>query len=381
MSRTRLLAALCGMWLFVFGVAQGNAEPMFLSKQYTRCTTCHYSATGGGLLTPYGRSLSRRDLSTTGSSGPDESESTPEIPTGEEAFLFGALGTRLGPRLQLGIDIRPARLHVSVPGFSRDRNFFMNADLLGAFRANGWTVYGEIGREPVAPEAKIDSYEYWVGYQPENGIGFRAGRFLPAFGVHFADHTAYNRLYLNFDKYDQMLGVELSHTSEKHLLQVSFSPGRAESIIHDDGRQSFTTTGRLQMDLSPRSALVFSGRYRDASDFETRNGAAGVAFGFAPFGRLNTWTEVDTEIREGAERSYIVVNETALEAVRGLWLKFSPQIRTVSQPGFTGSVRMLFEVDFLPRTHFNANLSYYRDRGRTNHIVTHVVLAQFHMYL
>ena len=36
---------------------RADAEPMFLSKQYTRCTACHYSQTGGGLLTPYGRLL------------------------------------------------------------------------------------------------------------------------------------------------------------------------------------------------------------------------------------------------------------------------------------------------------------------------------------
>src|SRR4029453_16918540 len=42
------------------------AEPTFLAKQYTRCTACHYSPTGGGLLTPYGRLLSHRELSTTG---------------------------------------------------------------------------------------------------------------------------------------------------------------------------------------------------------------------------------------------------------------------------------------------------------------------------
>ena len=56
--------------LIVVGVAaSATAEPMFLSKQYTRCTACHYSPSGGGLLTPYGRLLSHRELSTTGGNG------------------------------------------------------------------------------------------------------------------------------------------------------------------------------------------------------------------------------------------------------------------------------------------------------------------------
>src|SRR4029078_6511391 len=53
--------------MFAFA-SSASAEPMFLAKQYTRCTACHYSPTGGGLLTPYGRLLSHRELSTTGAS-------------------------------------------------------------------------------------------------------------------------------------------------------------------------------------------------------------------------------------------------------------------------------------------------------------------------
>lgn len=53
----------------------------------------------------------------------------------------------------------------------------------------------------------------------------------------------------------------------------------------------------------------------------------------------------------------------------------------MSQPGFTGQIRTLFEADFLPRTHVNASVSYYRDRNRSNDIVVHVVLAQLHLYL
>ena len=52
-AMTRAAAALA----LLLGATGVGAEPMFLSKQYNRCTSCHYSPTGGGLLTPYGRSL------------------------------------------------------------------------------------------------------------------------------------------------------------------------------------------------------------------------------------------------------------------------------------------------------------------------------------
>lgn len=259
----------------------------------------------------------------------------------------------------------------------------MNADLIAAFRANGWTVYGEVGREPLTDGAKIDSYEYWVGHQSEKGLGFRAGRFLPAYGVRFADHTALNRAPLVFDKYDQVLGLEMSYATDHHLLQVSVGPGRADSVYHDDGLGAFTATGRFQWDLGPRMALVASGLFRDAATLVPQTGAGGLAFGYAPTARLNTWTEFDTEFQQGSggTPSYIVANETAFEVYRGVWLKFSPQLRTSVGDTSAGTLRLAFALNLLPRTHWNVTASYYHDRDRTTSAVTKTFLAQLHLYL
>src|SRR6188474_1691155 len=86
--------------LVVFSAGRAAAEPRFLSKQYNRCSSCHYSASGGGLLTSYGRALSGQELSTTRHVN---SEPSPDgHASGEEAFLFGALGNSLGP-VHLGV--------------------------------------------------------------------------------------------------------------------------------------------------------------------------------------------------------------------------------------------------------------------------------------
>ena len=172
--------------LALTGATSALAEPIFISRQYSRCVNCHYSPTGGGLLTPYGRSLSRQELSTMGRSGSSQQAGK------EEAFLYGALGSALGP-VQLGINLRPAHLNFNFDGTSSNRDLFMNADLLAAYRVKDWTFYAEIGRQPRSDGAKIDSYEYWVAHRPEKGIGFRVGRFLPAYGVRLADHTAFTR--------------------------------------------------------------------------------------------------------------------------------------------------------------------------------------------
>jgi hypothetical protein len=374
-----------------FLASAASAEPMFLAKQYTRCTACHYSPTGGGLLTPYGRLLSHRELSTAGGTGTAPAAGEEDAPRGEQAFLYGALGSALGP-VHLGLELRPSHLRIGFPGGSTSMSFVMNADLIGAVQTSGWTAYASAGREPpnsavrngrTQSDAAFISYEHWVGYQTEDGLGVRAGRFMPAFGVRFSDHTAYSRVYLDLDRNDQVYGVEVSDTMGPSLLQVMVSPGKAEAILHDRSHRGFSTAGRWQLDVTPRSAFVASAFYRHATDLDPKSGAIGGAYGFAPTPRVTVWTEVDANLQSAARggRTWIAVNETSVEAYRGLWLKFSPQLRTAGGPGFAELRRLAFEADLLPRTHWNLGLSYYHDHNHTFEVNTSTLLLQLHAYL
>src|SRR6185436_14692730 len=282
MSRTALCAACAVLLALTLAPSTAWAEPMFLARQYTRCTACHYSPSGGGLLTPYGRQLSHRELSTTGASGTAPAPGADEDPRGEQAFLI---------------------------------------DAIGAVQKSGWTAYATAGREPpesavrngrTQPDAAFISYEHWLGYQAHGGFGIRLGRFMPAYGVRFSDHTAYTRTNLDFDRNDQVYGVELSATRGASLLQVTLSPGKAEAIVHDTARRGFSMAGRWQRDLTPRAAIVGSAIYRDATDLEPKSGAAGGALGFAPTPRISVWTEVDASLQAEARggHSWVAVNET-----------------------------------------------------------------------
>jgi hypothetical protein len=364
------------------------AEPTFLSKQYTRCTACHYSPTGGGLLTPYGRLLSERELSTTNSTATAPASGAEDDPHGEQAFLYGALGNALGP-VHLGLELRPAHLRVGFPGGQQDMNFLMNVDLIGAVEKEGWTFYGSVGREPpnsavrngrTLSEGAFVSYEHWISYQTERGFRIRAGRFLPAYGVRFADHTAYTRIYLDFDRNDQVYGLEVSDAMGPSLIQVMVSPGKAEAILHDPGHRGFSTAGRWQFDVAPRATVVGSGFYRHSTDVDPQSGAVGGALGFAPTSHVSVWTEGDADLQTKAAggHSWVVVNETSVEVYRGIWLKFSPQLRTAGgAPGSSDLHRLAFAVDLLPRTHWNVNVSYYHDH--TFDANTSALLAQLHL--
>jgi hypothetical protein len=356
--------------LFVSSAAgRAAAEPIFLSRQYVRCTGCHFSPTGGGLLTPYGRSLSREELSTFGKSH----DSRP--PGREHEFLFGALGDALRP-VSVGLELWPAHLDVDAAGFSSTRNFLMNTDVTVAFRHENWTAYGELGRQPRGGDTRIASFEHWLAYQTRH-LGARAGRFLPAYGVRFADHTSFTRAPLGLDNNDQVYALELSYTGDRHLLQVVVGE-------HADAGRAFTTTGRWQFDLTSRTVLVASGLFRDASTLGPRGGSAGFAIGIAPSSRLTVWTQADARFRSATtsgKRAYTLLSDAALEVHRGVWLKLSPQLLTEFGDASAGIVRFVIGVNLLPRTHWNVVLNWYHDRDRKTKGSARTLLGQLHLYL
>ena len=315
------------------------AEPTFLAKQYTRCTACHYSPTGGGLLTPYGRLLSHRELSTAGGAATAPEAGAEDDPHGEQAFLYGALGDALGP-VHLGLEMRPSHLRVGFPGGHQDMNLQMNLDLVGAVQKNGWTAYGTAGREPPNPPCgtaarcpirAFISYEHWISYQTDEGFRIRAGRFLPAYGVRFADHTTYTREDLDLDRNDQVYGFEVSGTIGPFVGPGDGQPRQGRG--HPARPQSSRVVHRRPLAVRSRAARDHR-RLGLLSSFDgcriRESGAVGAAFGFAPTSRVSIWTEVDANLQTKAAggRSWVVVNETSVEVYRGIWLKFSPQLRT-----------------------------------------------------
>ena len=92
--------------------------------------------------------------------------------------------------------------------------------------------------------------------------------------------------------------AEAALATDRSLVQVSAGPGRADSIIDDDGHSAFTVSGRVQLDVTPRTAVVASGMFRGTSDQDAHSSAGGVALGFAPTAWLTTWTSLDARFQE-----------------------------------------------------------------------------------
>lgn len=194
----RLGLAIAGAIAAAAAAAPGRAEayPQFqLSTGAERCTACHFSPAGGGLLNDYGRdeaggTISRR---------------------GDGRFLHGLWEP---PRwLQLGADLRGA---AAIRYRDRDREllaFPMQADAYVRAGGAGISVNVVAGlrggaRDPQPPLVeRIVSREHYVMYEHGSGAYVRAGRFFPVFGLRSQDHTAFVRRYLGFHTLEEPYGV------------------------------------------------------------------------------------------------------------------------------------------------------------------------------
>lgn len=358
----------------LLGAPSARAEIHFLAKQYTRCAACHVSASGGTLLTAYGRSLSKEELSTFGKSAPDKPSTSRT-----HLSLFGLFSGE-GP-LDIGVSVRPSRLDFEVRDFKSHRNLVMRADAQVALRSGPLTAYAEVGRLPTEP-AEVISREHWIRYEDEHGMGLKLGRFLQAYGLRSVDHTSLHRRDLGFDQDGQIYGIELTDTKDKRLAQFSIG-ARAKGLWNDKLPGQFTMSGRVQFDLSERKALVLSGLHRGSTRGQAQQFIGGVAFGFAPSSRVSLWTELDVRAMEGWKGTpeYVIMHEASFEVLRGVWLKVSPQLHTALANISGGTTRLQIGLQLLPISHVNLNFAWSADKDRESGTVFHTFVSQFHLYL
>lgn len=203
--------------LALFFAGRAFAFPDMVRHGYTHCTACHTTLVGGGLLNEYGRSLSRELLSqpTLGGKPPAE---------GDENFFYGTIQTP--PWLNMGGDIRLLQTFVESKQASKGRFMIMQVDIDAAFQlSERWRAFLSVGRtEPRKSDATAKDYvtspRHWIEYllsspdSPERWT-LRAGRFMPAFGIAFAEHTFFTRRFLDFAPGQERTAAELAWMNDR----------------------------------------------------------------------------------------------------------------------------------------------------------------------
>ncbi len=164
-----------------------HAFPDMIRHGYTNCTACHVSTAGGGVLNPYGRSLSKELISTWSSEK-------------EDGVFHGAINTeKIDEWLALGGDFRGLQVHQENDLIKRGRWFTMQAGVEVAVMQPKWSVVAFVGQQNVQlNEWKEYSPRYYALVTPMDGLYFKLGKFLPNFGINLPDHILSTRGPLMF---------------------------------------------------------------------------------------------------------------------------------------------------------------------------------------
>jgi hypothetical protein len=269
-----LAAGLAAGLLGAAGTAQAYPQWQF-SSGTSRCSQCHYSPAGGGLITGYGRDAAGEELSTW---------------EGDGAFAHGAI--ELPKQVAIGFDGRFAVMshdvgEVTGPAFAY---FPMQADLalraaftdsVSLYISAGYRGQARLADEPVgaggaqpASQSRFISREHYLMWRPAAlGPYVRAGRFFAPYGLRLAEHYAYVRRDIGYNLLEESYSVSvgwLKSSWELHL--TGFGP----DVVRYLGSTERGGAGMLEVRVGDATALGVNGRVGMTDD---RYRYIGGAFG------------------------------------------------------------------------------------------------------
>ena len=229
----KLLLCLIVATAGTIGFARGAAAyPQFqFSSGTNKCSQCHYSPAGGGLLSSWGRSESGDTISMGGDGG----------------FLHGAV--TLPSWIALGLDLRLAGTRTDDGSQQAPRAawFPMQADAYARFAftdafslylqggvrgevrpASGFsnTGAGQINTDLGTVADRFISREHYLMWRPSaTGPYARLGRFYAPYGLRFVEHIYYVRRYTGYQLYNETYNVSGGYVADDWEVHVSaFTP-------------------------------------------------------------------------------------------------------------------------------------------------------------
>jgi hypothetical protein len=213
------------------------AYPENIRYGYINCTTCHVSPTGGGILTPYGRSLSA-EISTWGSES-------------EAQFLYGAV--KLPTWLNAGGDFRGVQTWADTPTYTQGMFIRMQSDLEAQVTIGKLSLVasGGFGTGQVPTDFWSGSFfsrEHYALYQATDNLALRAGKFEAAYGVNEPNHVWLIKRDLGWgDEGSETYNIEASWIAETfnvYLTGIFGNPGNNPTDNNEKG-------GSMVVSVSP----------------------------------------------------------------------------------------------------------------------------------
>ena len=236
--------------VIAFGLAWASIAHAYPQLQLVKdqtCSDCHLSPAGGGLLSENGFAAAQA-MSALGD------DATP---------FWGKLG---GPAwLAWGGDLRAAAGYDGGPN-GQTVAFPMQAELSGAATVGHVSLHVTAGlRDPQYGNTSATlfaSREHWLQWQQNDGspdgLFVRVGRFMPVFGLRYAEHPDWTRRYGGTPLYGEAYGAAVEYISpawELHATGFIHDPILTDSIERGNGATLYA-----EARLTPTTSVGVEGK-------------------------------------------------------------------------------------------------------------------------
>lgn len=214
-----------------YGGSPAYGFPEIVRHGYTNCTACHVSPSGGGVLTPYGRSLSKELLTFQWKKPKANGENNTD--------------KQISP-WHFGGEVRALQFHRENEYEKVERFIPMQAQGEVAYLNESYAAVGRLGvygKSSGQEGLGIQVPTVYGLYRFQETWTVRGGLFLPAYGLNNSMHYLGTRGGLGFGFDDQRPTIELAWLGE--------SMGAIGSVFGQRGSELGDTGGSLQLQYSP----------------------------------------------------------------------------------------------------------------------------------
>lgn len=291
--------------------AIGFSFPDLTRHGYGNCTTCHVSPTGGGVLTTYGRELSREVLA---------------MQSGEkEPYPFhGALD--LPKWLKLGGDARFLQLYRNTPTVKEGRFFLMQADVEAAVGSPQLMAVVSTGVvEESKNEYESETRRYYVMGEVAPQVYVRAGKFMHSFGLNVPDHVIVTKRGLGWDEGSETHNIEATYLGEQLNLSFTAVFGKPDDKAADREQGGVAQISYFFANQYKIGMSLFTG----SNDSLTRQigGIWGILGLTKQFFILTEWDALTAKPKGGsAATGFVSYNKFGYELWQGLQLHLTQEL-------------------------------------------------------
>ncbi len=361
------------LWLLLSLVWSSSAFafPELSRHGYVNCTACHVSPGGGGLLTEYGRGISKDLLSTWAKEG-------------EEQFAYGLLTPP--ERLIVAGYLRGLQLHREDASLREGRPILMQADIEAGYIADSGAVVASIGRQEVrdasGTRGRLFSRRHYAFYRIGDAHHLRAGRFQLFYGLNEPNHFLAVRRDLGFGQDTESYNAEYSFLGENLNAYLSGTFGNFEDPFSRNREKGLSVSASYF--FAEKHKVGFSAL--QGGDDQSDRTLGGLWAIVSWFPRFFTMSQADYQWKSRparSQRGYVTSHKLNYEVMQGL-IPFLLFERSFLDSNLPSSQRTAYGlgVQFFPRPHFEVLGQWQRDQlDKVSQSVTDTAWLMLNFYL